>query len=90
MASTELTMRIDVAGIPEVLQRARAILADAVRQVAATETDARVVIRLHEVAALITQDLAAAEARHAQQNVVPHPERRPLAARVPKPEERKP
>ena len=63
-----MTMTVNVEGIPGMLQRVRTEFAQAVREIAAKETDGRVVSRLYEVAGLLAQDASAVEAQKALQS----------------------
>jgi hypothetical protein len=60
-----VAMPVAAPAVPSQLPSLRVQLADAVRSVASRETDARVVQRLYEVAALITGELVAEEAKAA-------------------------
>jgi hypothetical protein len=64
----QATVTLDVRGWPEL----RRELAQIIRDVAASEADARVAARLHEVAALVAQTAAEREASERVKTVVPH------------------
>jgi antitoxin (DNA-binding transcriptional repressor) of toxin-antitoxin stability system len=64
----QATISVNVVGMPEL----RREFAQIIRDVAASETDARVAARLHEVATLVAQTAAEREAKQLVEQVVPH------------------
>jgi hypothetical protein len=63
------TVNVNVSGVPELLNKTlsqvRQEVAEAIRTIAASEPDQRIVARLHEVGAMVAQHLSASEAREA-------------------------
>lgn len=62
MDDSRLTVTVDVRGVPELLAQVRREVAQIIRDVAGRQPNMEVAAALHEVAALVAQDVSEKEA----------------------------